>query len=240
VTTGADVLTGRTALVTGASRGIGQSVAERLADAGARVWCLARSGKELRAVSSDLGGEALTVDLADDVATWEALDAMVEAIGGAPDIVVNAAGVFGLASCATESVAAFDRALEVNLRGPFLVNRALLPSMLERGKGLIVNVGSVSGRKAYPGNGAYSASKFGLRGYHEVLLDEIRGTGVRATLIEPAATDTPLWDALDPDADPALPSRRDMLRAVDVAEAVLFVATRPESVRIPLIQIERA
>ena len=153
---------------------------------------------------------------------------------------MNAAGVFGLSSCATESVLAFDESLAVNLRGTFLVVRSLLPGMLDRGEGLIVNIGSISGRKAFPGNAAYSASKFGLRGFHEVLLEEIRGSGVRATLIEPAATDTALWDGMDPDNHPALPNRNQMIQPGDVAEAVVFVATRPASVRIPLIQIERA
>jgi NADP-dependent 3-hydroxy acid dehydrogenase YdfG len=148
--------------------------------------------------------------------------------------------VFGIASSHTETVKGFDESVAINLRGPFLVNRALLPAMLERGRGLIVNVGSVAGRKALRGNAAYSASKYGLRGYHEVLLEELRGTGVRATLLEPAATDTPLWDPLDADRDPRLPSREQMLRPDDVAEAVLFVATRPDTVRVPLLQIERA
>ena len=232
-------LAGRTALVSGASSGIGRCVAEALADAGARVWCLARSRTEVEALAADIGGEALVADLTDDEATWEALDRMVDTLGGAPDLVVNSAGVFGIASSAEETLAAFDRALAVNLRGPFLVNRALLPAMLERRSGLIVNVGSVAGRKAYRGNATYSASKFGLRGYHEVLLEELKGSGVRATLLEPASTDTSIWDALDPDANPRLPNRDQMLRPDDVAEAVLFVATRPENVRIPVLQIER-
>jgi NADP-dependent 3-hydroxy acid dehydrogenase YdfG len=233
-------LAGRTALVTGASRGIGRRVAERLAGAGASVWCLARSEQALRALASEIGGQALAADLADDVATWEALDRMVEQLGGPPDVVVNSAGVFAIAFAHVETLKAFDQALAVNLRGAFLVNRALLPGMLERRSGLLVNVGSVAGRRALRGNAAYAASKFGLRGYHEVLLEELRGTGVRATLIEPAATDTPLWDPLDPDRDPRLPNRSQMLRVDDVADAVLFVATRPEHVRVPLLQIERA
>jgi NADP-dependent 3-hydroxy acid dehydrogenase YdfG len=211
-----------------------------LAEAGARLWCLGRTAADLRALAAEVGGEALIADLTDDAATWDALDGMMDTIGGAPDVVVNSAGVFAIASAAEETVAAFDAAVAVNLRAPFLVNRAVLPSMLQRGSGLIVNIGSVAGRKALRGNTAYSASKFGLRGYHAVLLEELRGTGVRATLLEPSATDTPLWDPLDPDSNPELPSRSAMLAAEDVAAAVMFLATRPETVRIPLLQIERA
>ena len=238
--TGHAPLGGRSALVTGASRGIGREVAVRLARAGARVWCLARGEQAVRALAAELGGEALPVDLADDAATWDALDGMSERLGGPPEIVVNAAGVFGLAPSHAETVRGFDESLAINLRGPFLVNRALLPGMLERRRGLIVNVGSVAGRRALRGNASYSASKYGLRGYHEVLLEEIHGTGVRATLLEPGSTDTPIWDRLDAGSDAALPRRSEMLRAEDVAEAVLFVATRPETVRIPLLQIEHA
>jgi NADP-dependent 3-hydroxy acid dehydrogenase YdfG len=233
-------LAGRTALVTGASRGIGRRVVERLAEEGARVWCLARSRGAVEALAAQVGGEAMVADLTDDAATWEALDGVLDALGGAPDFVVNSAGVFGIATIASETVEVFDRAVAVNLRGPFLVNRVFLPSMLERRSGLIVNVGSVAGRKAYRGNATYSASKFGLRGYHEVLLEELRGTGVRATLLEPSATDTPIWDPIDLDRSPKLPNRDQMLRADDVADAVVFLATRPEDVRIPLLQIERA
>lgn len=237
---GEEPLRGRTALVTGASRGIGRRIAERLAEAGARVFCVGRSEAALRSLAAEIGGEAWVLDLADDVEVWDAMDRLREGLGGPPDLVVNAAGVFGVKALARETVADFDLGLAINLRGPFLVIRALLPSMLERGSGLIVNVGSVAGRKALPGNGAYAASKFGLRGMHEVLLEELRGTGVRATLLEPAATDTALWDPLDPDADPDLPGRAEMLRPDDLAEAALFVVTRPDHVRIPLLQIERA
>ena len=72
-----------------------------------------------------------------------------------------------------------------------------------------------------------------------MLLEEIRGTGVRASLVEPASTDTPIWDPLDPDSNPRLPDRADMLRPGDVAEAIAFVATRPDSVAIPTLQVER-
>lgn len=233
-------LQGRAALVTGASRGIGSSVAERLAAEGARVWLLGRSRDAIESLAARTGGSALVADLTDESALWEAMDALQEVLGGAPDLVVNAAGVLGLAPVAEETVRSLDDHLAVNLRGAFLVTRALLPAMLERGSGLVVNVGSVAGRRAFPANAAYSASKFGLRGFHEVLLEELRGTGVRATLLEPAATDTPLWDPLDPDGNPGLPNRSAMLSPDDVSEAVLWVATRPSTVRIPVLQIERA
>lgn len=233
-------LGGRTSLITGASRGIGAEVAERLAEAGSDVWLMARSADRVGSLAARLGGHPLVADITDDVSVWEALERLREEVGGPPSIVVNAAGSFGLDSCAETSVKSFDDQVSVNLRGAFLVTRALLPSMLERGDGLIVHLGSVAGRKAFPGNAAYSASKFGLRGFHEVLLEELRGTGVRATLVEPAATDTPLWDPVDPDARSDLPDRGAMLRPGDVAEAVLFVVTRPPDIRIPVLQIERA
>jgi NADP-dependent 3-hydroxy acid dehydrogenase YdfG len=233
-------LLGQTALVTGASRGIGARAAERLAEAGARVWPMARSEGALAELAARTGGTPIVADVTDEAAVWDALDRLQDELGGAPDMVVCAAGTFGLAPVAEVTVKALDAQLSVNLRGAFLVTRALLPSMLERGRGLVIHVGSVAGRRAFPGNGAYAASKFGLRGFHEVLLEELRGTGVRATLLEPAATDTPLWDPLAPDSDPTLPSRTEMLSPDDVAEAILFVATRPDTVRIPFLPIERA
>lgn len=234
-----ELLAGRTALVTGASRGIGRAVAVTLATEGARVRALARGADALNELAREHGIEPVVVDLGDDSDIWCALDEMSEQDGGPPDIIVNSAGVFGIESLAEETVDSFDAHLAINLRAPFLVIRSLLPAMLERGSGLIVNIGSVAGRKAFPGNAAYSASKFGLRGLHEVLVEEVRGTGVRASLVEPAATDTSLWDALDPDADPGLPNRADMLTPSDVAAAVLFVATRPPGVTIPRLSVER-
>lgn len=248
-------LRGRLALVTGASRGIGRAVALALAAEGARVQALARSADALADLArtaaaggtdgdphgSDAGGgiDPVVCDLTDDTSVWTTLDELTEAVGRPPDIVVNSAGVFGIAPLAEETVKSFDAQLAVNLRAPFLVIRTLLPAMLERGEGTIVNIGSVAGRKAFPENGAYSASKFGLRGLHEVLVEELRGSGVRATLVEPAATDTGLWDPLEPDESPGLPSREEMLTVDDVAQAVLFAVTRPPGVTLPSLRVER-
>lgn len=236
---GARQLVGRTVLVTGASRGIGAAVARELADAGAAVHALSRDPSPIRDVAEESGGAVWSADLTEDAEVWSVLEALRERIGGAPDMVVQCAGAFELAPIAETSVASFDRHLAVNLRGPFLVLRILLPDMLARGSGRVVHVGSVAGRKAFPSNGAYSASKFGLRGLHEVLVEELRGSGVQATLLEPAATDTPLWDPVDPDANPDLPSRSAMLSPADIARAVRFVLSGLGHVRIPLLQIER-
>jgi len=233
-------LAGRTALITGASRGIGRATAARLAAAGAHVALVARGGARLTEAAAEIGGAALPCDLADEAAV-EALAGRLRAVWpAAPDIVVNGAGAFALAPIAETGTADFDRHLGLNLRAPFLVIRALLPAMLERGSGHIVSIGSVAGRQALPGNGAYSASKFGLRGLHAVLELEVRGTGVRCTLIEPAATDTPLWDAIDRSAHPGLPLPARMLAADDVADAVLYAVTRSPRTSIRTISLERA
>lgn len=231
-------LKGRRALITGASRGIGRAVAEAMAEAGAEVHCLSRDPSQVESLARDSGGRAWPCDLSDDALVWSSIDDLIET-SGVPDIVVNSGGAFSIAPLAETTLAQFDEMINVNLRGSFILIRALLPAMLERGSGDIINIGSVAGRKAFPSNGAYSASKYGLRGMHEVLLEEVRGTGVRTTLVEPAATDTPLWDPLDPDNDPNLPGRGQMLRPEDVADAVTFAVSRPSHVRIPVLQIER-
>lgn len=237
---GARSLEGRTVLVTGATSGIGEAVAFRLAEAGARLLLAARSEGALSRLAGRTGGTALPLDLSDEGSVRTALEPLVQSPAGTlPDLVVNAAGVFTLAPLHLTAIEDFDRNLAVNLRGAFLLVRTLLPAFLARDSGRFVHVGSISGRHAFPGNGAYSASKFGLRGLHEVLVEELRGTGVRSTLLEPGACDTPIWDALDPDLDPSLPSRSAMLTPGEVAEAVLFVATCPDRVHLPFLPIER-
>lgn len=230
-------LRGRTALVTGASRGIGEATARALAAAGARVAVVARSGDPLRALAREIDAVAVPADLASAEAVEEMAAAVRSAFGGAPELVVNSAGAFDLAPLAELGVESFDRQIAVNLRAPFLVIRAFLAELLQRRSGHLVTVGSVAGRIALPGNAAYGASKFGLRGLHEVLALEVQGSGVRATLIEPAATDTPLWDPLDPDHSPDLPDRAQMLRAEDVARAIVWVASQPPGVDVPHLAI---
>jgi NAD(P)-dependent dehydrogenase (short-subunit alcohol dehydrogenase family) len=237
--TGQRDLEGRIALVTGASRGIGRATALALAGAGARVGLLARGKADLEALAEEIGGWALPCDVAIPEEVERTVVRLREIAGGDPEIVVSAAGVFSLHPAEGLPALEVRQHLAVNLEGSISVVRSTLPGLRRSGRGTLILIGSVAGRRAFPGNAAYSASKYGLRGFHEVLLEELRGSGVRATLLEPSATDTPLWDPLDPDRDPQLPNRSDMLRPEEVAEAVLFVATRPEGVRIPFLPIER-
>ena len=230
-----DELRGRVAVVTGASRGIGAAVAATLAGAGARVLAVARGAETLRRAAGSCGAQAVVAD----VGTVDGIGAIAEALAGdSPDIVVHSAGAFALAPLTDTSIDDFDRMYAVNLRGAFLLAREFLPRMKERRRGHFVSIGSVAGRIALQGNAAYAASKFGLRGLHAVLELELRGSGVRATLIEPSATATALWDAID-GAGYALPPREAMLDAAAVADAVLYAVTRPPETSIPNLLIGR-
>ena len=233
------VLNGTSALVVGASRGIGEAVARSLSAAGARVYMAARSIDALREIAEDIGGKALSMDLLNPSSVSTALDQLTDDLASAPDIVVNAAGIFQIASVTDTPLKVFEEAWATNLRGPFMVLRTLLPSMIARGSGTVVTVGSVADSKPFPGNAAYSSAKYGLRGFHEVMVEELRGSGVRSCLIAPSATDTSLWDPIDPDANPKLPDRAQMLRPGDVAGVVVFVCSLPADVQVPVLAIER-
>jgi NAD(P)-dependent dehydrogenase (short-subunit alcohol dehydrogenase family) len=228
-------LGGRVALVTGASRGIGAAVAVALRDAGATVVRVARS----LAPGPRDGFHDVACDLSDSAKTGAALDALVAA-HGVPDIVVSSAGSFLLQPLEATTPAEFQAQLAVNLVAPFLLARELLPRMRRVGRGSFITVGSIVDHVGYPGNAAYAASKYGLRGLHETLLAEYRGSGVRLTLVSPGPTDTTAWDPVRPDEREGFIRRADMLRPSDVADAVLYIATRPPHVHIDWLRLNPA
>ena len=235
-------LQGRTALVTGASRGIGAAVARRLAAAGARVALLARSKDPLRSLAQELGGGAigLACDVRDTVALARALDQLPDLIGGAPSIVVNNAGAFFIAPALETSVEAFAETLAVNLTAPFAVVRALLPAMIKAGGGHVVTIGSIADRSTYPGNAAYAASKHGLRALHEVLRAELRASGVRVSLVSPGPVNTDLWNPIDPDQQPGFTPRAAMLAPEAVADAVYWVVTASPELNVDELRLSRS
>ena len=236
-------LAGRNALVTGASRGIGAATARVLAAAGARVALVARNEIALRALANEIGADAVVLpcDLTEIEATQRAAADAITALGDAPDILVSNAGIFELAPLAEMPVDVFERTMQTNLVAPFVLLRAFLPRMRERGSGHVVTIGSIADRMVFPENGAYSAAKYGARAMHEVLRAETRGTGVRATLVSPGPVNTPLWDdVLSQGAGRQLPTREIMLDPAAVADAVLYVTTRDAAVDIDELRLSHA
>lgn len=237
----ARALKDRRVLVTGASRGIGAAVARRLAAAGARVALLARGKDALAALAREIGGGALGLacDVRDTETLTHALAQLPDRMGGAPEIIVNNAGAFLIAPAHEMSVQSFSDTLAVNLTAPFAVVRALLPALRAAKSGHVVTIGSIADRTTFPGNAAYAASKHGLRALHEVLRAELRGTGVRASLIAPGPVDTDIWNPIDPDNRAGFTKRKEMLSATAVADAVYFVLTADPELNVDELRISR-
>jgi NAD(P)-dependent dehydrogenase (short-subunit alcohol dehydrogenase family) len=226
------LLGGRLALVTGASRGIGRAVADALRAAGAHVVRLARSLTD----GAGRGWTDYPCDVSDAAAVERVLERVLADLG-VPDIAVQNAGLFLLKPLEETTPEEFARSLAVNVGGPFLVARALVPHLRRKGSGHLVTIGSVADHRGLPGNAAYAAAKFGVRGLHEVLAAELRGAGVRLTLGSPGPVDTAMWDPVDPDRRPGFTPRAAMMRADDVAQAVLFAVTRPARVEVTELRL---
>ena len=234
-------LAGALALVTGASRGIGLAIAQALAGAGARVVMLARSRQLLHDVAAAIGPHA--VPMACDLARAEDVERVLGDLAsrfGTPDILVSNAGAFTLAPMGSTPMREVEALLAVNLLAPYRMANALVPAMKARGRGHVVTIGSIADRQTYSENAAYAAGKFGARAMHQVMREELRGSGVRVSLVSPGPVDTPLWDPIAPDTRPGFTPRASMLRAQSVADAVRWVVTLPPDVNVDELRLSRA
>jgi len=182
--------TGKRVLITGASRGIGDSLAHAFAQAGATVALVARTQDALQALAVDLGGTAHAADLADPTQVANLVD-RIEGEAGPVDILVNNAGVESTAGFTDAPVDALRRITEVNYLAPAELCRQAIPRMLRRGGGHVVNMSSMAGCDAFPGVVAYAASKAALSHFTSGLRADLRGLPIRTTLVElgPVRTD---------------------------------------------------
>ena len=235
-------LSGRTAVVTGASRGIGAAIATALAGAGVSVVMIARNEVRLRDAARPLKGAIPIIsDVSDPRSVDKASAQIRKELGGSPDILINNAGIFGVSIVEETTTDFFVETINTNLVGPFLFVRAFLADMKKRESGHIVTIGSIADRTIFTGNAAYSAAKFGLRAVHEVLRAELKGSGVRTSLISPASTDTEIWNTVtvtDPAGKPH--STRPMLDPDDVVAAVMFALDQPARVNVDELRLSHS
>jgi meso-butanediol dehydrogenase / (S,S)-butanediol dehydrogenase / diacetyl reductase len=229
-------LQGKTALVTGAGRGIGLGVAQELAAAGARVIAADLDAGTARQTAASLG-PAAAGDFQVDVADPGSVGRLIDAIGtaGTPiDILANVAGVISMATVADLEVADWDRIMAVNARGPFLVAKAVLPVMIAAGAGAIINISSAAGKDGVAGGAHYSSSKFAVVGFTQSLAKEVAQFGIRVNAVCPGVVPTPMiaqvgaaWD-MTPEqmvAEWQLIKRPQQAREIGAAVVFLAVMT---------------
>ena len=232
-----------TVLVTGASAGFGDTIARRFAGAGARVVVAARRVDRLAAMAEELGPNVLPIGL--DVTDR---DAVTRAVAGLPDefsridVLVNNAGLaLGIEPAQRADLDNWDRMIDTNCKGLVYCTRAVLPGMVERGAGHVINIGSIAGTYPYPGGNVYGGTKAFVRQFSLDLRADLAGTGVRVTCIEPGLVGGTEFSTIrfDGDADRAAALYRDAdpLGPDDVAESVYWSATLPPHVNINLIEL---
>jgi 3-oxoacyl-[acyl-carrier protein] reductase len=216
-------LANKIALVTGGGRGIGRAIAMKLAELGAGVAICGRDSDKLRATADAL--RALT-----ERAFWQTADvtradevgklvSAVEAKLGPVGILVNNAGIGLFGPAHDKSEEEWDRVLSTNLKSVFLVSRAVVPSMIQQGRGDIINISSLAGRNTFAGGGLYCASKWGVQGLSGCMAEDLRGHGIRVSVICPGSVATEFSGRGPKD-------NRKALQAEDVAHAVEAVVTQ--------------
>ena len=228
------------ALVTGATAGIGRATAFALGRAGYRVGVCARTAARVEALVAELRAEGIpAAGRAADVGRAEAVETLVRAITtelGPVDTLINNAGIAIFRPLTELSLEDWDATMATNLRSLFLVTRAVLPGMVERKSGIIVNVASLAGKNPIAGGTAYAASKHAVLGFSKSLMLEVRKHGVRVLAICPGSVDTALIRNIRP------PSTQEgaMLQPEDVAQAILDAVRMPSRATVSEIDIRPA
>jgi NADP-dependent 3-hydroxy acid dehydrogenase YdfG len=240
------VLNGKTALVTGASSGIGRATALALAQAGAGVALVARRAERLAELAAEIeaaGGKALALaaDVTDETAATQAVDDAVAYFGGL-DILVNAAGMTQTGKVENGDLADWRYVFELNFWAGLYTAKAAIPALKARGGGDIVNISSTAGRRAVGATfGPYAASKFALTAFNESLRAEVTLAGIRVSIIEPGATATEIHEHIK-DAKVREFTRNHVekdgaMEAADVAAAIVFVVGLPPRVNVSQLVI---
>jgi 3-hydroxy acid dehydrogenase/malonic semialdehyde reductase len=232
-----------TVLVTGASSGFGIEIARRFAASGARVVISARRSDRIGALAHELGDRALAIEL--DVRDRAAVDQAITALPpafAAIDVLVNNAGLAkGLEPAPRASLDDWDQMVDTNCKGLMYVTRAVLPGMVARGRGHVINLGSVAGSYPYPGGNVYGASKAFVHQFSLNLRSDLHGTGVRVTCVEPGLAGGTEFSTVrfngDEDRARAVYAGVDPLTAPDVAEAVHWVASLPPHVNVNTLEL---
>jgi len=214
-------LDGKIALVTGAGRGIGRAIALALAKSGCQVVLTARSVEQLVAVQEEIrAAQGKSVAIQADLTRDDDLESLIQSCGSI-DFLINNAGWGKRAPVVRAKVEDWDQTLRLNLRAPMILAQKLLPAMIEKGAGAVINIGSVSGKTGEANGAAYSASKFGLIGFTQSLYEEVREHGIKVAVILPGFVDTPMIPPVK-NLD-----RSKMIQADDVAQAVLYILNAP-------------
>ncbi|MGV9301241.1 SDR family oxidoreductase [Amycolatopsis sp. NPDC003676] len=233
----------KTVLVTGASAGFGAAITRRFVTEGARVVAAARSGDRLKTLADELGDAVypLVLDVRD-------ADAVAGVVAGLPeewakiDILVNNAGLAkGLEPAHEANLDDWDQMIETNVTGLVHLTRAVLPGMVERGTGHVINIGSVAGSYAYPGANVYGATKAFVHQFSLNLRSDLRGTGVRVTNVEPGLVGGTEFSTVrfggDENKAANVYAGTTPLTADDVAESVYWASSQPKHVNINVIEL---
>lgn len=230
-------------LVTGASAGFGLAIAERFLDAGDRVVACARRLDRLQELAARFPGRVLALELdVTDRAAVENTLGQLPPDWAAPDVLVNNAGLaLGLSPAHKTDPDEWDRMIATNCSGLVHVTRVLLPGMVARGSGTIVNIGSVAGEFPYPGGNVYGASKAFVHQFTQNLNADLVGTGVRATCLEPGLCSGTEFSVVRFGGDAARVAATyagtQALTAADIADTVHWIATRPAHITLNVVQM---